>query len=53
MASDSRRWLHAVGIAITVSISFYVILELEYPRVGFIRLDGIDRTLVELRGTMN
>jgi hypothetical protein len=30
----------------------YVILDLEYPRAGFIRIDSFDRVLVELLESM-
>jgi len=30
----------------------YVILEIEYPRLGFIRVDSFDSALVELRDIM-
>jgi hypothetical protein len=30
----------------------YVILDIEYPRLGFIRVDAFDRALAELRESM-
>jgi hypothetical protein len=40
-----RNWVHiAAFIAVTV-ISVYVILDIEYPRVGFVRLDACDQLL--------
>ncbi|HKW08730.1 MAG TPA: hypothetical protein VJO33_00035 [Gemmatimonadaceae bacterium] len=50
--APARNLVFIVGIAGTVSIVTYVILELEYPRVGLIRVDPFDQVLVELRGTM-
>ncbi len=47
-----RNWLYIMGFALTVSISTYVILDLEYPRLGLIDLNSMDRALVELRTTM-
>ena len=50
MAVGTRRnWMYIIGIAAAVSIAVYVILELEYPRLGFVRIDEIDRTLQDLR----
>jgi hypothetical protein len=41
-----------VGFAAAIAVTIYVILDIEYPRLGFIRVDAIDRLLVELRATM-
>jgi hypothetical protein len=35
-----------------MAASVYVILDIEYPRAGFIRVDAFDRALVELRESM-
>ena len=48
----TRNWLYIVGIAASVSIATYVIIELEYPRLGVSRVNDIDQALVELRQTM-
>jgi len=34
-------------------VSVYVILDLEFPRLGFFRLSVFDQTLVDLRESMN
>jgi hypothetical protein len=39
-------------IAATLSITFYVILDLEYPRLGLIRVDAADQILVQLRNSL-
>jgi len=53
VASKSiRNWVFMVGIAATVSMAVYVIVELEYPRLGLIRVSEMDRALVELRATL-
>ncbi|HKN68462.1 MAG TPA: hypothetical protein VJW73_19395 [Gemmatimonadaceae bacterium] len=49
----TRNWIYMLGVAATIATATYVILELEYPRLGLIRLDAMDQTLVELRATMN
>lgn len=51
--SKGRHWIHWLGFAATISIALYVILDLEYPRLGLIRVDQFDQALVELRATMN
>lgn len=48
----SRNWMYYLGIAATVSVAAYVVLELEYPRLGLVRVDSMDQALVELRSTM-
>ena len=48
----TRSWVHSVGFAAVLSIAFYVILDLEYPRVGLIRLSSYDHVLVEVRHSM-
>lgn len=45
--------LHRVGLALTLSLSVYVILDLEYPRIGLIRLDAADQVLIDLRASMD
>jgi hypothetical protein len=48
-----RSWVHLFGFATILAITVFVILDLEYPRVGLIRLDSADASLVELRQSMN
>ena len=49
MAVDERRnWMHRMGYALIMSASIYVILEIEYPRAGLIRLSSHDQALEEL-----
>ncbi len=47
-----RNWLHMLGLAFVIAVSVYVILDIEYPRLGFIRVDAFDQALVELRESM-
>jgi hypothetical protein len=54
MAGGKRpSWLHMVSFALVMAISTYVILDLEFPRRGLIRVDAFDHALVELRKTMH
>lgn len=49
MAADSRRsWLHTLGYALIMSASVHVIIDLEFPRAGLIRIDAVDQALVHL-----
>jgi hypothetical protein len=47
-----RKWLHSVGFALVSTAAIYVIIDLEYPRLGFIRVDAADEMLVNLRSSM-
>jgi hypothetical protein len=48
----ARSWIHTTGFAFIMAVTVYVILDLEFPRLGFIRIQAIDRMLVELRQSM-
>jgi hypothetical protein len=48
-----RSWLHMLGFALVMAFAVYVILDLEYPRLGLIRVDAFDQALVDLRQSMN
>ena len=50
--SKSRSWLHILGFAGVMAMSVYVIIDLEFPRLGLIRVDTFDQALVELRASM-
>lgn len=52
MSCRSRSWLHVITYAAIISITFFVILDLEYPRRGLIRVDDADRVLIELKQSM-
>jgi hypothetical protein len=51
--SKVRSWFHMLGFALVVAVSVYVILDLEYPRLGLIRVDAFDQALIDLRQSMN
>jgi hypothetical protein len=50
--AKTRSWTHVVTFAAAMAVAFWVILEIEYPRLGFIRVDAFDEALVELRELM-
>jgi CDP-diglyceride synthetase len=50
--SKSRSWLHILGFAAVMAVAVYVIIDLEFPRLGLIRVDTFDQVLVELRASM-
>jgi hypothetical protein len=51
--SDSQSPLHVIGFAAIMALSIYLILDMEYPRLGLIRIDAFDKALIELRATVN
>jgi hypothetical protein len=53
MSENKRQsWLHTTAFAIVLSLTTYVIVDLEFPRVGLIRVDAADQVLVDLRKSM-
>ena len=51
-AGRYRNVLHMAGYAVLMTLALYVIVDLEYPRLGLVRVDSFDQLLVELRATM-
>jgi hypothetical protein len=47
-----RSWLHILGFTVLTVIIVYVMLDVEYPRAGLIRLESADQFLVNLRDHM-
>jgi hypothetical protein len=45
-------WVHQIAFAATVTFTVYVILDIEYPRLGFVRIDAVDQVLVNVRQGM-
>lgn len=51
--NQSHRWVHPMVFATMTAIAVYVIVDIEYPRFGVIRVDAADQILIELRESMN
>ncbi len=51
-ANKDRSWFHTVVFAAILSLTVYVIVDLEFPRLGLIRVDAADQVLIELRKSM-
>ena len=49
----TRNWVHMIGFAAVMAGSVNVIVDLEYPRLGLIRVDTFDQALVDLRKSMD
>ena len=53
MAKATRQsWLHLVGFSAVLALAIYLILDLEFPRLGLIRVTSSDQAFVDLRATM-
>jgi hypothetical protein len=48
----SLSWLHVISFAVVTALSIFMILNLEYPRLGLIHVSTFDRALVHLRASM-
>jgi hypothetical protein len=50
-----QRWnvLHSGAFALVLSVTVYVIIDLEYPRLGLIQMTDSDEVMVALRESMN
>jgi hypothetical protein len=47
-----RSWIHMVVFALVTAIVIFVMIDIEYPRVGLIRLERADQLLIEVRQSM-
>ena len=53
MAGRNRRsTLHAIGFSIVMAGALMMILDLEFPRIGYVRIDAYDQVLVDVRAGM-
>lgn len=48
----TRGWFHILGFTLIMTASIYIILDLEFPRLGLIRIDRFDQLLVDVRDGM-
>ena len=52
-SAKSRNWTHTIAFAVTLALTFYVIRDLEYPRLpGLVGMSNFDNVLVDLRDSM-
>lgn len=50
--NKTRNWLQPMVFAGVISLSLYLILELEFPRAGLVRVTGTDQVLADVRASM-
>lgn len=52
-AENTRQnWFHTLMFCCVVSVTAYVIVDLEYPRIGFIRIEAADAIIADLMERM-
>jgi hypothetical protein len=51
-ATEIAHRSHMMLLALVLALTFYVILDFEYPRLGFIRIDDFDDLLMQIRASM-
>ena len=49
--SKARSTLHVLGFAAIMTASAYLIIDLEFPRLGLIRVDAADQLLMDVRAS--
>jgi len=50
--NKKRSWIHIIVFAGIMSLSVYVILDIEFPRFGLIQVAAADQVLIDLRQNM-
>jgi hypothetical protein len=50
--AQRRHWIAILSFSFLMALTVYVILDLEFPRMGLIRVDDFDALLVETRAAM-
>jgi hypothetical protein len=51
-ANRHRNWMHTLVFASILTLTVYVIIDLEFPRLGLVRIDAADQLLRDLRQSM-
>ena len=52
-SSPKRNWMYIGGVAAAIAMVSYVVIEIEFPHRGLIRVDPADQTLVDLRAELH
>ena len=51
--APARSWVRMVTFASTLSTTLYVVTDMEFPRLGLIRVEGFDHFLVDVYDQMS
>jgi hypothetical protein len=50
--TKARSWIHMVIFAGALTLTLYVITDMEFPRLGLIRIENFDYFLVQVHDQM-
>jgi hypothetical protein len=51
-AAKARSWIHMVIFAATLAVTLYVVTDMEFPRLGLIRIEDFDHFLTDVHQQM-
>ena len=51
--TPSRNWFYLIAVATSISFVTFVVIELEFPRLGWLRIEEMDQELVDLEHMMH
>lgn len=51
-SARDRHWIHVLCFVAAIAFTFYIVLNIEYPRLGIIRIKEFDQPLIELLASM-
>lgn len=51
--TDHLPWMQVVLFAVALAVTVFFIRDLEFPRAGFIRVDGADQLLIDMLNKMS
>ena len=46
-AASARSWVHMVLFAGTLTVALYIVTDMEYPRLGLVRIEAFDHFLAD------
>jgi hypothetical protein len=46
-AATARSWIHMLIFAGTLTVTLYAVTDMEFPRLGLIRIENFDHFLVD------
>lgn len=49
---QQRSWVHQVAFPLATAVALFVIIDMEFPRMGFIKVDSMDYLMADLRKMM-
>ena len=50
--AQQRSWVHRLAFPLATAAALFVIVDMEFPRLGLIRVDAMDYLMADLRKMM-